>query len=995
MVNPSKIIETAAGGCLGTLVTKLASLTLSEISQLSDISGNIDWLKEELQILHAVLLDLSNEENPSHQMKLWKNKIRELSYDIDDAISGFLLASSKEQDPGLQHDPGFVDRIMATIRSCTDRIRSLPSDFGITREIKKLKDRVSAAEDRHKRLKTGTNSDAGPSYDAIPIRDVAQYADPASLVGIDSPREEIVRKLSLQGTDSSVNPRMVVAIVGFGGLGKTTLAKQVFDKIAGNFRCTAFVPVSRNPDINKVLRDILLDFNCGDSAEALRQLDQRQLTNKLRKYIEGKRYLVAVDDIWSKDAWRILGSALFNNNNDSRIIVTTRKNDVAEECCSSSIDHVYKMDPLDKNDSENLFVEKAFGRKGCPPNLRDVCGKILKKCAGSPLAIITLSGLLSNKVTVSQCEEVLYSLSNAVPEDSDVDAMRKILSFSYFDLPHHLRTCLLYFSMFPEDMKIRRKRLVNMWIAEGFVHCSDGRSKTEIAGHYFDQLISRNLIQPVDIQYDGQAQACRVHDTILDFIVSKSLEENFVSFLGYYQLGRPDDKVRRLSIHYKEFRDGAGLSGQDLSHVRSLCIFGEPLHKTCTVSLRGLTNLRVLDAKDGSPYYTERSNGFDVSRFPHIDFDVSVSPHLKYLDMYELMPMVMSREFYTREVLTGIANLQYLETLDLSTADVTELPSDIYKLQHLVRLFILPDVKLAAGIGRMEALEELKKISIYSFYSLEFLQELAQLTKLRSIHIRIEDGQIGLEQELVLISSIYKLSMCNLHSLKIDVFDKRGVEYGTYPLAMSEAHSSQHPLQSLRKFKMRHGHLTKIPDWMGSLNHLEKLVLEVREMEQKDLDILGELPSLLYLFFAVIECPKEMLTFRESTGFHCLKYLEVGNFRNGAVMLEFQAGSMPRLEYLELRIHTSDSTLCGCYVSGIEHLNMLTTVRVRILEELNQDGVATDVESAITSAVDKLPNNPTLSIEVCSVVLQHDKAYNMRVGRRRSRRFSISKRRHI
>ncbi|XP_039790562.1 disease resistance protein RGA5-like isoform X2 [Panicum virgatum] len=774
---------------------------------------------------------------------------------------------------------------------------------------------------------------------------------------------------------------MVVAIVGFGGLGKTTLAKQVFDKIAGNFGCTAFVPVSRNPDINKVLRDILLDFNSGDSPEALRQLDKRQLINKLRKYIEGKRYLVAVDDIWSKDAWIILDSALFRNNHGSRIIVTTRKNDVAEECCPSSLDHVYRMDPLDKNDSENLFVEKAFGRKGCPPNLRDVCGKILKKCAGSPLAIVTLSGLLRNKVTVSQCEEVLHSLSNAVPEDSDVDAMRKILSFSYFDLPHHLRTCLLYFSMFPEDIMIRRKRLLNMWIAEGFVHCSDGRNKTEIAGHYFAQLISRNLIQPVDIQYDGQAQACRVHDTILDFIVSKSLEENFVSFLGY-QLGRPDDKVRRLSIHYQKFQDGAGLAGQDLSHVRSLCIFGEPLHKSCTVSLRGLTNLRVFDARNGSPYYTERDDElFDVVlTFPHIDFDVSESPQLKYLDMYELMPMEMARQFYTREVLTGIANLQYLETLDLRSAMVKELPSDIYKLQQLVRLFIRPRVILATGIGRMEALEELKEISIYSFYSLEFLQELAQLTKLRSIHIRMEDGQIGLEQELVLISSIYKLSMCNLHSLKIEFFNNCDAQYGTYALSL------QYPLQSLRKFQMRHIHFTKIPNWMGSLNHLEKLALEVGEMEQKDLDILGELPSLLYLFFAVIECPKEMLTFRESTGFHCLKYLDVGNILNGAVMLEFQAGSMPRLEHLELAIHTSDSTLCGCFVSGIEHLNMLTRVRILIFKEPDQDGVATDVESAITSAVDKLPNNPTLRIEVSPVFPVHNKAYNMRGGLGSSRR---------
>jgi len=158
-------------------------------------------------------------------------------------------------------------------------------------------------------------------------------------------------------------------------------------------------------------------------------------------------------------------------------------------------------------------------------------------------------------------------------------------------------------------------------------------------------------------------------------------------------------------------------------------------------------------------------------------------------------------------------------------------------------------------------------------------------------------------------------------------------------------------------------------------------------MEQKDLDILGELPSLLYLFFAVIECPKEMLTFRESTGFHCLKYLEVGNFRNGAVMLEFQAGSMPRLEYLELGIHTSDSTLCGCYVSGIEHLNMLTTVHVSILKEPKQDGVAIDIKSAIKSAVNKLQNNPTLSIAMMLVVQDHDEDYDMGVGRRRSRRW--------
>jgi len=56
-------------------------------------------------------------------------------------------------------------------------------------------------------------------------------------------------------------------------------------------------------------------------------------------------------------------------------------------------------------------------------------------------------------------------------------------------------------------------------------------------------------------------------------------------------------------------------------------------------------------------------------------------------------------------------------------------------------------------------------------------------------------------------------------------------------------------------------------------------------------------------------------------------------------MLEFQAGCMPRLEHLELDIQTSDSTLCGCYVSGVEHLNTLTMVRVNICKEPHLDGV--------------------------------------------------------
>jgi len=135
----------------------------------------------------------------------------------------------------------------------------------------------------------------------------------------------------------------------------------------------------------------MVGFKSSDKPEDLRQLDRRQLTEKLREYIQEKRYLVVIDDVWSVDAWKFIEAALYDNSRGSRIIVTTRKNDVAEECRRSRNGYVYRLDPLGDVEAEQLFIARAFPHnKGCPPNLDEVCRKVLKKCGGSPLAILTL-----------------------------------------------------------------------------------------------------------------------------------------------------------------------------------------------------------------------------------------------------------------------------------------------------------------------------------------------------------------------------------------------------------------------------------------------------------------------------------------------------------------------------------------------------------------------------------------------------------------------------
>jgi hypothetical protein len=145
---------------------------------------------------------------------------------------------------------------------------------------------------------------------------------------------------------------------------------------------------------------------------------------------------------------------------------------------------------------------RIFDRKdGCPPSLVEVAGKIIKKCGGVPLAIITTASLLASKpMCLEEWEKVNKSIGSGLGNSLHVDKMRKILGLSYNDLPFHLKTCLLSLSKYPEDHLIRKDVLVWSWIAEGFIKQETqgpgGQSLQEIAESYFNDLINRSLIQP-------------------------------------------------------------------------------------------------------------------------------------------------------------------------------------------------------------------------------------------------------------------------------------------------------------------------------------------------------------------------------------------------------------------------------------------------------------------------------------------------------------------
>jgi disease resistance protein RPM1 len=243
-----------------------------------------------------------------------------------------------------------------------------------------------------------------------------------------------------------------------------------------------------------------------------------------------------------------------------------------------------------------LYTRLLKSEEECPLDLEEISGQILEKCAGLPLAIVAISGVLAVKTSKKdQWERVRDSIGRAL-RDSSIETMKNIISLSYFDLPPNLRTCLLYLSIFPKDHIIEKENLIRRWIGEGVIHKQGGRSLHESGELCFNELINRSLIQPAEIDgaFGGhEVKSCRVHDTIRDFIVSKAVEENFVTIIDAPGFVNPDplNKIRLLSLQHN------GEIPPDLvvSHARSLHVFGRNVK---IPSLSDFRLLRVLDFEE-------------------------------------------------------------------------------------------------------------------------------------------------------------------------------------------------------------------------------------------------------------------------------------------------------------------------------------------------------------------------------------------------------------
>ncbi|XP_054818464.1 disease resistance protein RPM1-like [Prosopis cineraria] len=838
---------------INLVIDKLVPLVLNEVKLHRDVPKHINFIKHRLNLVKAYLKDADEQAertSASYLVKEWVKQVREIAFRIEDVIDECLFSETKKRARNRE----FIGR-----------------GFFKTMSRHQIKDEIvaigNALDDLYKTRETlGLNlsttelirGETRPGYDP---RQGSRFMDEAELVGINETKQRLIDWLSREEGRSTI-----ISVVGEGGLGKTTIVNNLYEKQKRWFDCCAWITVSRSLE-GGLLRSLTQSL-CGwdDIKEADKKVEADKMTSKLREYLLDKKYMVVFDDAWNEYFWAQVKFALPHNGKDNRIMITTRNKRIAKLC---RLDHaqfyIHELKPLSQQDAFKLFSRKVFGPSDHIEEtnpLMKLSQDFVSRCNGVPFAIVAIAGLLSTKRRDALTwEKVRDSLNQKITNDPSLKGYFEVILESYDDLDYHLKLCLLYFGLFPKAYSISSTRLINLWIAEGFVKRNsndDPRTIEEVAGEYLEELIHRSLVK-VSAEYsDGRVRRCHIHDLMHTFVLNKGMDQNFCQVIRPNHSFDLFTRSRRLSIL-------APLdipSAKNYDTVKSCFVFkSQQLEKPLLQSF--LSHFKLLIALD-----------FEGAPLDHLPKAVENLFLLKYLNL---------RKTQVKTIPKFIGNLLNLEILDLKHTLVIELSASIYhliRLRHLIA-YSSYGVQLKKGISCLNALQKLTKVDVSNEGGvIEELIHLTQMRKLGIINLKRKNGKS-------LCRAIQEMK--HLCSLSIVAFGKNEV---------LDLPSITKPPRYLQRINFD-GPLEKLPNWIPKLRHLVKLRL-ARSRLRENKDLLYDLKDLTELVdLSLLRTYEgEELHFK-AEWFKKLKVLTLQSM-DRLKIIRVEEGAMPLLEDLHL-----------------------------------------------------------------------------------------------
>ncbi|PON33474.1 NB-ARC domain, LRR domain containing protein [Parasponia andersonii] len=647
-------------------------------------------LQTELRRMQCFLRDAEKKQEQNERVRNWVAEVRDLACEIEDVIEVYIHKFH------LSYIKAFLLRKLRTqINSIKDKSRSL-LDSTQTYQIKFTS---SGAREGIRSLRSLRRS----------------YPDDEEDIVISLKDTTVALKAQLMTEEDQ---RRVVSIVGMGGLGKTTLAKKVYNDvdIKKHFDCFAWVFISQQYLPREVLSDILMQVGFQSDQnersnleeekytkesleerkskrEILKGLEHHELVNLMKFELEDKRYFIVLDDIWSIDAWYSIQSAFPNGKVGSKVLFTTRVETVA----LSTNPHSPPVRPplLTSTESWTLlqckvFQREYFSEEDFPSQFEAIGKEMVEKCGGLPLAIVVLGGILRTKSSFDEWEKLRKHVKSHVISKLQLKQQYRvedILDLSFQDLSYYLKPCFLYLGSFPEDSEISKRKLIRLWIAEGFVPTvgnedMEGITMEDIAEQFLGELIDRCMVQVSKKDHTGKGvKTCRLHDIMRDFCISKAKKENFFEMMQLQEMNMMIPRAasiqypttahsRRIAIHANHgLKRRAPCMEQVHPHLRSFLCHGLNTDQHMSfLRTKNFTLLRVLELD---------LLGKDICDAQKLPSEIGSLILLRYLTVSGIC---------TLKLPYSIGSLQNLNTLDLRGIHYAFLPWTISKLGRLRHL---------------------------------------------------------------------------------------------------------------------------------------------------------------------------------------------------------------------------------------------------------------------------------------------------------------------
>ncbi|XP_057977583.1 putative disease resistance protein RGA3 [Malania oleifera] len=673
-------------GLAETLLEKLGSRAFQEIGLAWAVKDEVQKLNHIISILKNVLLDA--EEQSSHNCKIttWLQELQDVIYDAEDLLDDVSTTA-------LQQKVITQKKLARKVRLFFSSYNPIVFGLKMGHRIKAIRERL----DEHAKLKNDFNLTDQPTESRLlKYREKEQthsFFPQEKVIGREDDKNKIVDRLLDSNPVAVGDNFLVIPIVGIGGLGKTTLAQYVYndEKIGKHFKLKMWVCVSNDFNMKRIVENIL-ESATKKKIEGGLKIDILQ--DRLRKEIGGKKYLLVLDDVWSEDhtLWDKLKDLLNVCASGSKIIVTTRSHRVAE--ITSPVEP-YVLKGLDEQRSWDLFKKMAFKPGEEPQNQVEIGKEIVRKCSGVPLAIQTLGSLLCSQDTKYWLSIKNKEFSNMDQEENDIIP---VLRLSYDDLPSYLKHCFAYCSVYPKDSEIKKRTLIQLWMANGFLHSQDGKQcAEEIGDQYFTELLRRSFFQDVQRnKRDDDIESYKMHD-LMHGVAELVAGEGICR--GSSEAANITEKTRHLSFPYE--------SKGYLTEIPST-LFNAG---TCLRTLLLPSSIKVNETclrKIISRFRCLRVLDLHMRGIEMLPGSIGKLKQLRYLDLSSNSSMKR-----LPESITCLVNLQ---TLKLSGCEeLEELPRDIENLVNLVHLDLDRCVSLRRmprGVGQLSYLRTLSRFVV-------------------------------------------------------------------------------------------------------------------------------------------------------------------------------------------------------------------------------------------------------------------------------------------